>query len=108
MKVNIKGLNFDTDAMALSGLIFGYPDCCITHFCDALESGLLPGQIAKPGPWDGTGFLPCPKCQAKCETRDDVKALIKTRYLSTPFPAVKDREFDALFNRMAKAVRERS
>lgn len=82
------------------GKVFGYPQCCTDHFSGLISKGFPPGIEAGPGPWSGTGFIPCPAHRAQVRTREEVVALIKLpgqgREISTPFPEARDKEVDAL------------
>ena len=46
------------------GKYFGFPDCCIINFCTTSKREL--------SVFDGTGFVPCPKCN-KLLVSDAVK-----------------------------------
>ena len=54
-------------AFALFGSHFGYPTCCILHFCEQAWDDVIPDPAAK----QIGGRTLCPKClQAKKESTD--------------------------------------
>lgn len=71
------------DPWVLLGRYFGYPECCITEFCNIpafMDDKNRDIRIEKAG---DTGFVPCGKC-AKSDT--ELKDLIKDRKCPTEFP----------------------
>lgn len=82
------------------GAHFGYPACCVAHFSALCEQGRMPGReaaLADPqGPWNGTGFVPCPSHveALRGKTRASVAALLVNRQHSRPFPHSDDDEVE--------------
>lgn len=47
------------------GILYGYPNCCVTWFERNFKSVFF-GTVTPPvGPWTGTGFIPCAECAKK-------------------------------------------
>lgn len=80
-----------------AGRVCGFPECCIKQFVDEFDDIAIVMSTHRPGgrrddasPWDGTGFIPCDKCEPSART--DFDAFVRTRIepnrrLKTPFPA---------------------
>lgn len=64
------------------GKYYGYPECCIEHFCKNTQSTDEQKRVSK-----GYGFIPCPSCTEKI-IKGDIKLenLIKNRKCEHPFP----------------------
>jgi hypothetical protein len=60
------------------GKLFGYPQCCIDEFL-VLD---IPRPIRK---FNGTGYLPCAKCNEKSE-QEMLDIIAKNRTFPLPFP----------------------
>lgn len=45
------------------GNSFGYPKCCIEHFCATEFTAQL--EYYQGSVFDGSGFVPCPECNEK-------------------------------------------
>lgn len=65
----------------LDGIEYGYPRCCVLSFINGMP------EYAKnnPGPWAGSGFVPCAECQP--EARKDFIKFVQERIL--PFRRAK-------------------
>jgi hypothetical protein len=70
------------------GTLYGYPECCRTAFCGMMLS--TPQRQPKPGPWTGSGFIPCPDCRrliAEIGLEKYVeKFIMPNRKFEKPFP----------------------
>jgi len=78
------------------GLVFGFPSCCITAFCNNRSN------LAENSQAHGTGYMPCKTCNDVIEDvglPEFVKTVIAPRRkLSTPFPKNRnEEEFERLF-----------
>lgn len=75
---------------AETGAYLGFPPCCVEHFCSCLSRGAMPPAVVGPGPWEGSGFIPCPDHAtiAKEKGFDYIVGLINTpaRKHPRPFP----------------------
>lgn len=68
--------------MYISGLWFGYPECCCNGFCNTFDGRDFSDDIM----FAGTGFIPCPQCQATM-TEEQLRTEIERNRLCTqPFP----------------------
>lgn len=47
---------------ALFGLHFGYPPCCVLHFCEQAFDG-----TGHDAPIPKSGYIPCPRCRMEIE-----------------------------------------
>jgi hypothetical protein len=70
------------------GLWLGYPLCCVANFADrirAFREGRFE-DIPRNQKLDGTGFVPCPECNAT-KSEDELRREITTaRICPAPFP----------------------
>lgn len=68
-------LNEVREQWALDGIELGYPPCCVRAFLHGMP------EYAKrnPGPWIGSGFVPCEECQP--EARKDFTKFVQERIL---------------------------
>jgi hypothetical protein len=50
--------------LAIRGLEYGYPQCCIAAFCEDVAAGRSPGRERIAAGWqnDGSGYVPCLSC----------------------------------------------
>lgn len=95
----------DMDPVEL-GRYFGYPDCCILHFCGravVMQMGYLKMAAIPPGnPFDETGYVPCPSCRQNRTKEHMLATITQNRKCPLPFPE------DGLSNEaVLVAVRER-
>ncbi len=73
------------DEMALYGLWLGYPPCCANGFRATFDgvtyklAGVVPKLI-------GTGYIPCPACNAKYTPAELEAYIARHRLARTPFP----------------------
>lgn len=68
----------------INGLYFGYPKCCIIHFCTRKTWDLSVKQRAVI---DGNGFIPCERCSKKILKGDaTIESLINNRENPKPYP----------------------
>lgn len=63
----------------LIGKYYGFPQCCIDEF----ESGLSMGKTRK---FEGTGYIPCEKCNENVEKDELIKYINENRTHPLPFP----------------------
>lgn len=80
------------------GQYYGYPNCCIEQFIGRfvlIQTGIISVHVAasvsKDKIWDGTGFLPCKKCQEQITDQaslDDFvrRVIAPKRKCPTAFP----------------------
>lgn len=53
-------MTYDDHYHRTLGAYCGYPQCCVDFFL----TNRYPADVVGPGPWEGTGFIPCPSCAA--------------------------------------------
>ena len=89
------------------GIYFGYPRCCVDNF---LRNVMIPFWYENKNLYpsgrllDGTGFVPCPKCN-KEHTEKSLVALINSkRYCEDPFP--EDFNFEMYAKEIDKLIKE--
>lgn len=75
-KMSIKALS-PTAAMALTGRIYGFPDCCIDAFCNSWAGITL---LPKKSKFTGSGFRPCKQCE-DTKTQEQLEDEIASRRL---------------------------
>lgn len=85
------------------GALLGYPECCIEDFCNR---DTLPTERR---PFDGTGFIPCPKCAAEARaiglTEWLARNIAPNRKVATEFPML--RKDDPAYVELHKQFTER-
>lgn len=77
---------FTLDPMLVStGVYYGFPSCCIEHFCDNKNKNTLDYE---DHPMNGTGYLPCPHCIERTKDLETFSEYInENRYCTQPFPS---------------------
>lgn len=71
----------------ITGIYYGYPECCINSFLQNLIHRKSPGKLRiKAG--NKTGFIPC-LCHAKKinSRKITIQSIIKNRIAKNPFPS---------------------
>lgn len=78
---------FVIDPMMVStGIYYGFPACCIEHFC--LHGQTLNNSTYQNHPMSGTGYVPCPHCLESSKDKDTFAEYINAnRYCAEPFPS---------------------
>jgi len=65
-----------------NGVLYGYPECCIQWFHGRT---MLDIHDHQPTAFDGTGFIPCPKCRERDEA-EVLNDIASRRVTPIPFP----------------------
>lgn len=70
------------------GRALGYPECCINFFAMRAISFELGTLIPLPETWKmvGTGYVPCPICNAAKTEEELVQGINERRTVEVPFP----------------------
>ena len=77
-KMSIKNWLLPTTGMALTGRIFGFPECCVEAFCNDRE------VLSEESVFSGSGFRPCKHCNDN-KTQEQIENEIASRRL-IPYP----------------------
>jgi len=75
-------------AKEITGVFFGYPNCCIDFFLERSEkilSGDLGVKLAETQQGFNKGFIPCKECSKTVKPGEEGN-LVKNRVCSSPYP----------------------
>ena len=85
----------------VSGIFYGYPQCCIEAFCrlDHIQEESKTGSKALASLMGkSTGFIPCRQCAEKLQTGElKLQDLISERKSELPFPKCGKNDSDAIY-----------
>lgn len=78
---------FVIDPMMVStGIYYGFPACCVEHFC--VHGRNLNHSAYQNHPMSGTGYVPCPQCLEMSKDKETFSEYINAnRYCSDTFPS---------------------
>lgn len=74
-----------------TGIYYGFPACCIEHFCqqNSACNSHIDNSKKDNHPMLGTGYLPCPQCYEDSKNKEFFTQLINNnRFSPLDFPAV--------------------
>ena len=82
LKIKFDALKAHADLSYTLGIYFGYPNCCITNFCN----DLLNEKDCSHRNIDGSGFVPCEKHYNEIKNKKTtLKDLVKNRICDVEF-----------------------
>lgn len=79
-------VNVGPDRMVALGLWLGYPACCVLNFRDRMQRWLRGEEVEEGLKLDGTGFVPCPKCNETKSEEELRREIASNRICPIPFP----------------------
>ncbi len=84
----------------VSGLFYGYPQCCIEAFCrlDHVQHEAKTGDTLASDMGKKTGFIPCRQCAEKLQSGElQLTDLISGRKADRPFPKCSKDDMDRIY-----------
>lgn len=84
----------------VSGIFYGYPQCCIDAFCrlDHIKEEAATGDTLAADMGKSTGFIPCRQCAEKLHRGElKLKDLICERKSPLPFPRCSNQDMDLIY-----------
>lgn len=103
---NMSGRRPAPVAILARGRYYGYPPCCVRYFALIRLAGADPrgyGRNVK-FPLDGSGYIPCPTCEATYTDEELIARIAEYRLSPHPFPEG-DVDDDNLDEDVVRAVR---
>jgi hypothetical protein len=85
----------------VSGLFYGYPQCCIEAFCrlDHIREESATGDSLCAQVGNSTGFVPCRTCAEKIrDGQTTLKELVQERKCPRPFPRCNNDDKDLIYD----------